>query len=149
MIFAVAMTFIAQTVVSIAVPDIQHELGLSNTGVPWAVNAYLLSPAAFFAHGGRLADTVGHRRVRSHLRTSLIARGVPAPEAADRARSLAQANSMAQSGGGPIPGLVRAHFAEATRTVLFCMAGITAVAAVVAFVGLQRGRQAELTVAEG
>jgi EmrB/QacA subfamily drug resistance transporter len=63
MIFAVSMTFIDQTIVSIAVPQIQHELGLSATGVQWAVNAYLLSLAAFFAYGGRLADTVGHRKV--------------------------------------------------------------------------------------
>ena len=60
MIFAVAMTFIDQTIVSIAVPEIQKELRLSSTGVQWAVNAYLLSLAALFAFGGRLADTVGH-----------------------------------------------------------------------------------------
>src|ERR1700735_3808324 len=63
MIFAVSMTFIDQTIVSIAVPRIQRELGLSSTGVQWAVNAYLLSLAALFAFGGRLADTVGHRRM--------------------------------------------------------------------------------------
>jgi EmrB/QacA subfamily drug resistance transporter len=63
MIFAVAMTFIDQTIVSIAVPQIQKELGLSSTGVQWAVNAYLLSLAALFAFGGRLADTVGHRKM--------------------------------------------------------------------------------------
>ncbi|WP_051950956.1 MFS transporter [Actinacidiphila yeochonensis] len=63
MIFAVAMTFIDQTIVSIAVPQIQSELKLSNTGVQWAVNAYLMALAALFAYGGRLADTVGHRRV--------------------------------------------------------------------------------------
>ena len=63
MIFAVSMTFIDQTIVSIAVPEIQRELGLSATGVQWAVNAYLLSLAAFFAYGGRLADTVGHRKM--------------------------------------------------------------------------------------
>jgi EmrB/QacA subfamily drug resistance transporter len=63
MIFAVAMTFIDQTIVSIAVPEIQKELGLSATGVQWAVNAYLLSLASLFAFGGRLADTVGHRRM--------------------------------------------------------------------------------------
>src|SRR3984885_695685 len=63
MIFAVAMTFIDQTIVSIAVPQIQRELGLTNTGVQWAVNAYLLVLAALFAFGGRLADTVGHRRM--------------------------------------------------------------------------------------
>ncbi|MCM2430744.1 MFS transporter [Streptomyces sp. RKAG337] len=63
MIFAVAMTFIDQTIVSIAVPEIQSELGLTSTGVQWAVNAYLLSLAALFAFGGRLADTVGHRKM--------------------------------------------------------------------------------------
>jgi EmrB/QacA subfamily drug resistance transporter len=63
MIFAVAMTFIDQTIVSIAAPEVQKQLGLTNTGVQWAVNAYLLSLAALFAFGGRLADTVGHRRM--------------------------------------------------------------------------------------
>jgi EmrB/QacA subfamily drug resistance transporter len=63
MIFAVAMTFIDQTIVSIAAPEIQKELHLSSTGTQWAINAYLLSLAAFFAFGGRLADTVGHRKM--------------------------------------------------------------------------------------
>jgi EmrB/QacA subfamily drug resistance transporter len=63
MIFAVAMTFIDQTIVSIAAPEVQKRLGLTSTGVQWAVNAYLLSLAALFAFGGRLADTVGHRRM--------------------------------------------------------------------------------------
>jgi EmrB/QacA subfamily drug resistance transporter len=61
MIFAVAMTFIDQTIVSIAAPTVQHDLGLSSSGIQWAINAYLLALAAFFAFGGRLADTVGHR----------------------------------------------------------------------------------------
>jgi EmrB/QacA subfamily drug resistance transporter len=63
MIFAVSMTFIDQTIVSIAAPNIQRELGLSTTGVQWAVNSYLLTLAALFAFGGRLADTLGHRRM--------------------------------------------------------------------------------------
>ncbi len=63
MIFAVSMMFIDQTIVSIAAPNIQRELGLTSTGVQWAINAYLLSLAAFFAYGGRLADTVGHRKM--------------------------------------------------------------------------------------
>ena len=29
----------------------------------WAINAYLLALAALFAFGGRLADTVGHRKM--------------------------------------------------------------------------------------
>src|SRR6202050_714178 len=63
MIFAVAMTFIDQTIVSIAVPTIQYELKLSSTGVPWVVNGYIIALAALFALGGRLSDIFGHRRM--------------------------------------------------------------------------------------
>src|SRR5580700_30337 len=63
MIFAVAMTFIDQTIVAIAAPTIQHALGLSSSGVQWAINAYLLTLAAPFAFGGRLADIAGHRKM--------------------------------------------------------------------------------------
>jgi len=63
MIFAVAMTFIDQTIVSIAAPTIQHALGLTSSGMQWAINAYLLALAALFAFGGRLADIAGHRRM--------------------------------------------------------------------------------------
>jgi len=63
MIFAVAMTFIDQTIVSIAAPTIQRDLGLSSSGIQWAINAYLLTLAALFAFGGRLADTHGHRKM--------------------------------------------------------------------------------------
>ncbi|MFF3203721.1 MFS transporter [Streptomyces sp. NPDC002962] len=63
MMFAVSMTFIDQTIVSIATPDIVRELGLSASGMQWVVNAYLLALAAFFALGGRLADLLGPRRV--------------------------------------------------------------------------------------
>ena len=63
MIFAVAMTFIDQTIVSIAAPTIQHDLGLSASGMQWAINANLLTLAALFAFGGRLADTHGHRKM--------------------------------------------------------------------------------------
>ncbi|MGB0120576.1 MAG: MFS transporter [Solirubrobacterales bacterium] len=63
MIFAVSMTFIDQTIVSISVPEIQKELSLSSTGVQWIVSGYLLSMAAFFAFGGKIADVYGRRRM--------------------------------------------------------------------------------------
>jgi len=61
MIFAVAMMFIDQTIVAIAIPSIQDDLSLSATGVQWIINGYLLSLSALFAFGGRIADVVGHR----------------------------------------------------------------------------------------
>jgi EmrB/QacA subfamily drug resistance transporter len=63
MMFAVAMTFIDQTIVAIASPNIQSELSLSRGGTQWVINAYLLALAATFALGGRLADVLGRRRM--------------------------------------------------------------------------------------
>ena len=63
MIFAVAMMFIDQTIVALAIPDLQKDLSLSSTGAQWIVNGYLLSLAALFALGGKLADVLGHRRM--------------------------------------------------------------------------------------
>jgi EmrB/QacA subfamily drug resistance transporter len=63
MIFAVAMTFIDQTIVAIAAPEIQKELHLSSTGLQWVINGYLVSLAALFALGGRLSDVLGHRKL--------------------------------------------------------------------------------------
>jgi MFS family permease len=63
MVFAVAMTFIDQTIVAIAIPNIQRNLSLSGTGAQWVINGYLLSLSALFAFGGKLADVLGRRRV--------------------------------------------------------------------------------------
>ena len=63
MVFAVAMTFIDQTIVAIAIPNIQKELSLSPTGSQWVINGYLLALSALFAFGGRLSDVAGRRRI--------------------------------------------------------------------------------------
>lgn len=62
MILAVAMMFIDQTIVALAIPSLQHDLKLSPTGSQWIVNGYLLALSALFAVGGRVADIYGHRR---------------------------------------------------------------------------------------
>jgi EmrB/QacA subfamily drug resistance transporter len=61
MVFAVAMTFIDQTIVAIAIPRIQGELSLSATGSQWVINGYLLALSALFAFGGKLGDVLGRR----------------------------------------------------------------------------------------
>ena len=63
MVFAVAMTFIDQTIVAIAIPKIQKELSLSPTGSQWVINGYLLALSALFAFGGKLGDVLGRRRM--------------------------------------------------------------------------------------
>jgi EmrB/QacA subfamily drug resistance transporter len=63
LILAVSMTTIDQTIVALSAPTIQNQLGLSHDGIQWAVNVYLLTTAAFFLLGGRLADVFGHKRM--------------------------------------------------------------------------------------
>ncbi len=63
MVFAVAMTFIDQTIVAIAIPRIQKELSLTPTGSQWVINGYLLALSALFAFGGKLGDVLGRRRM--------------------------------------------------------------------------------------
>jgi MFS family permease len=63
MVFAVAMTFIDQTIVAIAIPNLQKDLSLTATGSQWIINGYLLALSALFAFGGKLADVAGRRRV--------------------------------------------------------------------------------------
>jgi EmrB/QacA subfamily drug resistance transporter len=59
---ALSMVMIDQTVVSVALPTMQRDLGLSATGVQWVVNAYLLLLAVLVAFGGRVADLFGAER---------------------------------------------------------------------------------------
>src|ERR1700759_2965413 len=63
MVFAVAMTFIDQTIVAIAIPKIEPALSLSETASQWVINGYLLSLSALFAVGGKLGDVLGRRRM--------------------------------------------------------------------------------------
>ena len=63
MVFAVAMTFIDQTIVAIAIPNIQKQLSLSPTGTQWVINGYLLALSALFAFGGKLGDVLGRKRM--------------------------------------------------------------------------------------
>ncbi|MBV9716788.1 MAG: MFS transporter [Solirubrobacterales bacterium] len=63
MVFAVAMLFIDQTIVALAVPRLQHDVHVSPTESQWIINGYLLALSAFFALGGRVADLLGHRRM--------------------------------------------------------------------------------------
>jgi EmrB/QacA subfamily drug resistance transporter len=51
------------TIVGVALPSIQEDLGFSETSLAWVVNAYLLTFGGFLLLGGRLGDLFGHRRL--------------------------------------------------------------------------------------
>jgi EmrB/QacA subfamily drug resistance transporter len=49
------------TVVALALPSIEHDLGATGSELQWVMNAYLLAIAAFVVTGGRLGDMFGRR----------------------------------------------------------------------------------------
>ena len=51
------------TVVNVALPSIQEDLGFSQSSLAWVVNAYLISFGGLLLLAGRLGDLVGRRRV--------------------------------------------------------------------------------------
>jgi EmrB/QacA subfamily drug resistance transporter len=60
---ATFMTYLDNNIVNVAIPDIQHELGLSTAGIEWVVSGYILTFAGLLLAGGRLADAFGRRRL--------------------------------------------------------------------------------------
>lgn len=60
---ALAMTFIDETGVGVALATVRRDLDASPVEAHWVMNAYMLSLAVFVAAGGRLSDLYGRRRV--------------------------------------------------------------------------------------
>jgi EmrB/QacA subfamily drug resistance transporter len=60
---ATFMLLLDVTIVNVALPDIQRDLGSSFEDLQWVVDAYALTLAAFLLTAGSLADRVGRRRV--------------------------------------------------------------------------------------
>src|SRR6266542_1983386 len=51
------------TVVNVALPRIQDDLGFSRAGLAWVVNGYVLMAGGLLLLGGRMADILGRRRL--------------------------------------------------------------------------------------
>jgi EmrB/QacA subfamily drug resistance transporter len=51
------------SIVNVALPSIQTDLGLTSAGVTWVVNAYILAFGGLLLLLGRVADLVGRRRM--------------------------------------------------------------------------------------
>src|SRR4030088_125814 len=51
------------TIVNVALPSIQRDLGFSQSGLAWVINAYLIAFGGFLLLAGRLGDLVGRKRV--------------------------------------------------------------------------------------
>jgi EmrB/QacA subfamily drug resistance transporter len=57
------MIVLDATVVNVALPSIQDDLGFSQSSLAWVVNAYLIAFGGLLLLAGRLGDLVGRRRI--------------------------------------------------------------------------------------
>ncbi|HEX3911238.1 MAG TPA: MFS transporter [Solirubrobacteraceae bacterium] len=59
----VLMIVLDVTVVNVALPSIQTDLGFTQSGLAWVVNAYLIAFGGLLLLAGRVGDLIGHKRV--------------------------------------------------------------------------------------
>ncbi|MFD8814406.1 MFS transporter, partial [Streptomyces sp. NPDC059627] len=57
------MTILDGTIVTVAMPAVQRDLGFSGPGLAWVVNAYLIPFGGLLLLFGRLGDLVGRKRM--------------------------------------------------------------------------------------
>src|SRR5437899_10017651 len=57
------MIVLDATIVNVALPSIQSDLGFSQSSLAWVVNAYLITFGGLLLLAGRIGDLVGRRRV--------------------------------------------------------------------------------------
>jgi EmrB/QacA subfamily drug resistance transporter len=57
------MIVLDATIVNVALPSIQHDLGFSQSDLAWVVNAYLIAFGGLLLLAGRIGDLIGHRRI--------------------------------------------------------------------------------------
>ena len=57
------MILLDTTIVNVALPEIQRELGFTQGNLTWVVNAFLITFGSFLLLAGRLGDLFGRKRV--------------------------------------------------------------------------------------
>lgn len=57
------MTVLDGSIVTVAMPAIQNDLGFSPAGLSWVVNAYLIAFGSLLLLAGRLGDLIGRKRM--------------------------------------------------------------------------------------
>ena len=57
------MVILDATIVNVALPSIQTDLGMSEADLQWVVNSYTLIFGGFLLLGGRAGDLIGRKRL--------------------------------------------------------------------------------------
>lgn len=57
------MLILDVSIVNVALPEIQQDLGFTSAGLPWVLDGYVLMAGGLLLLGGRLGDVLGRRRM--------------------------------------------------------------------------------------
>ena len=101
------MIVVDMSIVNVALPSIQNDLGFTETSLAWVVNAYLLTFGGFLLLGGRLGDLFGQRRlflggIAFFTAASIVVRRLDEPGDAGRRARGAGARRRGRLRGRPL-----------------------------------------------
>ena len=99
MCFALAMAMLDNTVVNVALPTHQRDLGAGVSGLQWIVDGYVLAFASLLLTGGILGDRYGRKRT--------FLAGLAVFTLASLACGLSQQHRPADRASGPSRGSAR------------------------------------------
>ncbi|NNG04317.1 MAG: MFS transporter [Inquilinus sp.] len=127
-----SMAFVDGTVVNVALPVLQAELGASVAGLQWIVESYLLLLSALILVGGALGDRYGRRRLFAIGIVIFAMASIWCGLAPDTAQLVAARAVQGVGGALLVPGslsLISASFSAAQRGRAFGLwSGMTALA---------------------
>src|SRR5215213_3438499 len=98
------MIVLDATIVNVALPSIQDDLGFSQSDLAWVVNAYLIAFGGLLLLSGRIGDLIGHRRV--FLAGLAVFTGASLLCALSQGQGMLIAARFIQGGGGALASAV-------------------------------------------
>src|ERR671925_335082 len=98
------MIVLDATIVNVALPSIQEDLGFSQNNLAWVVNAYLIAFGGLLLLSGRIGDLIGHRRV--FLLGLAVFTGASLLCALSQSQEMLIASRFVQGGGGAMASAV-------------------------------------------
>ncbi|MGI5485612.1 MFS transporter [Microtetraspora malaysiensis] len=108
------MVIMDTSIIGVALPDMQRDLGFSQGGLQWVFNAYVVAFGGLLLLGGRLSDLLGARKVFTAGWVVLVAGSVVAAAASSPAVEII---------GRAVQGVGGALIAPAAMTLLMMLFG--------------------------
>ena len=101
------MVIMDTSIIGVALPEMQHDLGFTAQGLSWVFNAYVVAFGGLLLLGGRLSDLYGARRIFGLGWATLAVRVFEMTSEGEWARAALPALTLVLVGMLPVIGLIR------------------------------------------